>query len=364
MKFSCEKSILQEAISVVQKAINAQNTLAVLGNICISVSAESVQFSATNLEMAITTSFPALIESEGTITIPARIFSNYVSFLPETTVTVSVEGENIFVSTSQAKTKMKGISAEEFPELPGIDPEIQFSLPSEDIKKAVDHVVFSCSASSARPVLSGALFWIDQNLLKIVGTDSYRLGEQTIELSSIDSSHKCIVPARALQEVSRIISKNPTVDIKISKTQIVFISGNIELSSRLIEGNFPEYQRIIPLSFKGNVTFSRSECILAVKRAGIFAKETDNNTIKIVFDNKVMEIITAETEIGSGDTRLDIKQEGDGGEFSVNAAFFLDALQVLSGDMITIFYGESLVPLKMVSESDEGFLHIVMPLKV
>lgn len=365
MKFSCEKSVLQDAISMVQKAINAQNTLAVLGNICIEVEGARVVFSATNLEMAISTSFPATIESEGKITIPARIFSNYVSFLPETQVTVSAEGENVLVSTSHAKTKMKGISAEEFPEIPTIDPEFSLHIPSDSLKQAVDHVVFSCSASSARPVLSGALFWIHEGTLKIVGTDSYRLGEETLTVESEDREYKCIVPARALQEMSRIITKSSLVEVRFSKTQIVFVAGDTELSSRLIEGNFPEYQRIIPVSSSGKIILTRSECILAVKRAGIFAKEIDNNTIKITVANGMMNVTTAETEIGSGDTTQEVTQEGTDGEFALNAAYFLDALQVMGTEKVSMQYSESLSPVKILPVSeDSGFVHVIMPLKI
>ncbi len=364
MKFSCEKSVLQEAISVVQKAINAQNTLAVLGNICIEVSTDLVKFSATNLEMAISTSFSAMIEREGKITIPARIFSNYVSFLPEALVTVSSEAEDIFVSNSSSKTKMKGISADEFPAIPIIESDFTLNIASDDLKTAIDHVVFSCSASSARPVLSGALFWIHEGQLKIVGTDSYRLGEQSLSVESGDREHRCIVPARALQEISRIATKFPSVEVRFSRTQIVFQAGSTELSSRLIEGNFPEYQRIIPVSSTGSVIIGRSECILAVKRAGIFAKEIDNNTIKINISGGRVEISTAETEIGSGDTVLEGKQDGENGEFSLNAAYFLDALQVISGENVVMKYSESLTPVKILPEKEEGFLQVIMPLKV
>lgn len=364
MKFSVEKSVLQDAISTVQKAINAQNTLAVLGNIYIEALDDSVRFSATNLEMAISTSFSAIIESGGKITIPARIFSNYVSFLPETLVTIETDGENILIATHSAKTKMKGISADEFPDIPKLEADFSLEIPSEDLKKAVDHVAFCCSASSARPVLSGALLWIHEGQLKIVGTNSYRLGEETLQVEDLEREHKCIVPARALLEMSRIISKVPRVTLQFSRTQIVFQAGDTELSSRLIEGNFPEYQRIIPISSTGVATLSRSECILAVKRAGIFAKEVDNNTIKIAIENGTVTIDTAETEIGSGNTQLEAKQEGEAGLFSLNAAYFLDALQVISGEKVMLKYSENLSPVKILSEKEEGFVHVIMPLKV
>ncbi len=365
MQFSCEKSDLQKALSVVQKAINNHNTLQVLGNICITVKDQRVEFTATNLEIAISTSIEANVVSEGKITLPSRLLVNYVALLQNGEIDIKLlSGETVQITSRDSETKIKGISAEEFPDIPTFTPDFTFDLSGEVLKKAIERVAFACSASSARPVLSGVLFWINEKELRMVGTDSYRLSEQVIELSETLSESKYIVPARTLQELSRIIEAKDDIKISVAKNQILFSTNTTEISSRLIEGNFPDYKRIIPVDKKGTFTVSRSDLTLAVKRAGIFAKEMDNNIIKVSLSNEGLKITTDETEIGSGNTLVDGEIEGEGETVALNAVYFLDILQVLHSESVRIIVKEQLAPVKILSEEDDGFTYILMPLKV
>jgi len=365
MQFSCEKSDLQKALSVVQKAINSHNTLQVLGNICITAKDQTVEFTATNLEIAITTSIEAEVVSEGKITLPSRLLVNYISLLKNGEVDVKLlSAETVKIISRDSETKIKGISAEEFPDVPTFTPNFTFSLSGEVLKKAIERVAFACSASSARPVLSGVLFWVKGNELRMVGTDSYRLSEQVIALADDLDEEKYIVPARTLQELSRIIEAKDDIKINVSKNQILFSTNSTEISSRLIEGNFPDYKRIIPADKKGTFTVSRSDLTLAVKRAGIFAKEMDNNIIKVELSNEGLKITTDETEIGSGNTLVDGEIQGEGGTVALNAVYFLDILQVLHSENVRIVVKEPLAPVKILSEEDDGFTYILMPLKV
>ena len=365
MQFSCEKSDLQKALSVVQKAINSHNTLQVLGNICITAKDQTVEFTATNLEIAITTSIEAEVVSEGKITLPSRLLVNYISLLKNGEVDVKLlSADTVKIISRDSETKIKGISAEEFPDVPTFTPNFTFSLSGEVLKKAIERVAFACSASSARPVLSGVLFWVKGNELRMVGTDSYRLSEQVIELADDLDEEKYIVPARTLQELSRIIEAKDDIKINVSKNQILFSTNSTEISSRLIEGNFPDYKRIIPADKKGTFTVSRSDLTLAVKRAGIFAKEMDNNIIKVELSNEGLKITTDETEIGSGNTLVDGEIQGEGETVALNAVYFLDILQVLHSENVRIVVKEPLAPVKILSEEDDGFTYILMPLKV
>ncbi len=365
MKFTCEKKELSDAVSLVQKAINSQNTLPVLANILIKTEGQKLYLSATNLEIAISTSFNAEVENEGEITIPARLFSNYISLLPEGNVEISLDsGYGVTIKSSDSKTKLKGISAEEFPELPVVQEESSFTLPADILKEGIEQTVFSCSASSTRPVLSGVLFWIKGLELRLVGTDSYRLGERKITLPEEMEEQKYIIPARTFQELSRILGKEKEVKIILSKNQILFQTEHSEISSRLIEGNFPDYERIIPSTEQAISTVLRSELILAVKRAGIFAREIDNNNIRVGIEKEHISIATEETEIGSGSTNVKATIEGEGTLMAINAQYFLDVLQVISTEKIIIKTGNSLAPIKILPYENNSFVHIIMPLKV
>lgn len=365
MRFSCEKSDLQQALSTVQKAINSQNTLQVLGNILIQVSGESVSFSATNLEIAISTTVNAEVVSEGSITLPSRLFVNYISLVKNGRVDIElVSGEAVHITATDSETTIKGISATEFPSLPSITPEFSFQLDGMLLKQSIERVVFSCSPSSARPVLSGVLFWNQDSCLRLVGTDSYRLGEQKVVLDSATPEKKSIIPARAVQELSRIIQKGDTVEVQVSQNQVLFVIGSTEISSRLIEGNFPDYQRIIPEGSEGTIVASRQDLILAVKQVGIFAKEIENNTVKIDFTETTLDMKTDETEIGSGHAIVQVSQKGECCAIAVNAVYLLDILQMLNTEKIQIQLGKALAPVKILPEEGDEFVHVIMPLKV
>ena len=366
MRFTCDKQALQDGLATVQKAINAQNTLPVLGNILINAEGQKVYLSATNLEIAISTSVEADIKNEGSITIPSRLLVNYVSLLKNGELEIALEnGDSVSITSDDASTKIKGLSAEEFPEIPKVEKDVSFSLPSGVLKTAIEQTVFSCSASSTRPVLSGVFFWIREKELRLVGTDSYRLGEKKVELSEDLPESKYIVPARTLQELSRILAKDEEmVEIIVSKNQILFTIENTKISSRLIEGNFPDYERIIPPKEKGIATVSRADFILAVKRAGIFAREVDNNNVKVEVQKDAIILTTEETQVGSGSTQISATIEGEGELVALNAAYLLDVLQVLSGEDILVKVGDPLAPVKFMEKEDESFVHIIMPLKV
>ncbi len=365
MRFICEKKDLSEAVSLVQKAINSQNTLPVLANILLKTEGQKLYLSATNLEIAISTSLSAQVQNEGAVTLPARLFSNYISLLKDGEVEIGLDnGDSVTIKSSDSQTKVKGISADEFPELPVVQEEFSFTLPAEVLKEGIEQTVFSCSASSTRPVLSGVLLWVKGSELRLVGTDSYRLGEKKIALPAEMEEGKYIVPARTFQELSRILGKEKEVKVILSKNQILFQTEHSEISSRLIEGNFPDYERIIPATEQATSTVSRPDFILAVKRAGIFAREIDNNNVRISIEKEHISIATEETEIGSGTTNVDASVEGEGTLMALNAQYLLDALQVVSTENVILKTGNTLAPVKISAENDDSFVHIIMPLKV
>lgn len=365
MKFSCEKNSIKEALSIVQKAINAQNTMQILGNILINVKNNIVKLSATNLEIAISTEINADIESEGTITLPARLFVNYVSLLSEGIVSLELINEDtVKIVSEDSETEIKGLPASDFPDFPKIDPDFSYEIKSEDFKKSIDRIVFSCSPSSARPVLSGVFFTGEEKSLIMVGTDSYRLGEQKILLETELPNDKYIIPARPLQELSRIIDTDSVVKVQVSKHQVLFSVNNISLTSRLIEGNFPDYKRIIPNDSIGSIVVSKSDFRLAVKRIGIFAKETENNILRLNIENDSINITTDQTEIGSGHAIVKGKMEGKGVVIALNALYLLDIIQALSSEKIKIIIGNPLAPIKILPDGEDGFVHIIMPLKI
>jgi DNA polymerase-3 subunit beta len=368
MRFFCKQEELLKALLTAQKAINSQNTLPVLGNVLLKTVDQKLHLSATNLELSIESSIPVDVKMDGAITVPVKILTSWVSFLKQGEIEVRTkEDDTVYFKTPEAKTTIKGISAEEFPVLPKVEEEVSLKLPAQELKETINEVIFSCAHSTVRPVLSGVLVRGDEDRLRFATTDSYRLSEKSLKLegAKIDEVYS-IIPARTMIELERILSKakaDEEVRIAISQNQILFEYDTIRLTSRLIDGKFPEYEKIIPDEIKTNIAISKEDFVLAIKRVGIFAKENSNN-MRFNFDKDQAIITTNQTEIGTEEASIAIKLEGDSTQTSLNGQFLLDILSVINEDEVLISVAEKLSPVVIRGKSQTDYVHVIMPLKL
>lgn len=368
MHLVCQQKYFLEAILVVQKAISPQHTLPILGNILLKAEGQKLHLSATNLEIAITTSLPAEIKNEGKVTIPAKILGNYISLLKEGDIEIKLEdGETISLKAPGTKTKIKGISPEDFPTIPIVENQESFTVSGEDFKKSIEEIIFCCSSTTTRPVLSGVYLYGKESEIRLVATDSYRLGEKKIKLEKKKFSEELrnIIPAKTMLELSRILAlkKEENLEVVTSKNQILFRIGNIELISRLIEGKFPEYQQIIPKESKVTVKTNISDFLLGIKRVALFARENNNN-IKFHFSGSKITLTTDATEIGSEESEIPAEITGNDVTTALNGQYVLDVLQCISTEDAVLELQEKLTPVVIKPEKDENLIHVIMPLKI
>ncbi len=367
MKVIITQSDLLEGLKTVSRAVSGQNTLPVLGNILIRAEGKKVFFSATNLEISIATSIEANIQNEGTITIPAKILTAYTSLLEkdQDIELKLVDGLALSIKSKSSKTKIKGISAEEFPSITRVESGEKLVLSSKDFRSIVQEIAFSAQENASRPILSGVLFKAHKKQLNIVATDSYRLSEKIITLDTEVDNILSIVPVRAIFEADRLAATGENITITISENQVSFGVGGTELVSRLIEGEFPDYQQIIPKAHKTTIFVDRKKLALAVRRVSIFAKE-NNHHMKLEFLNDgTLTVSTDQTEIGEGRTTVPIKIEGDTNIIALNTDYVQDILSALSGEeQVRIELEGKLNPAVFKLEKDENFLHLIMPQKI
>lgn len=367
MKFSCSQKEILRALSIAQKAIGTHGTLPILENVLLSAEGQALEISATNLEISITTSLDVTIKNEGRITLPAKTIVSWIGLTDSEMIEVTkTEGEGVTLKTKDSKTTLKGISADDFPAIPMVDRTETAKVAKKDLKGALEQVVFAAAAGGTRPVLSGVLFRSEENQLVMVGTDSYRLSERKIPfLLTPKDEVSCIIPARALIELERILGGDgeDEVEIVFSKNQVLFVFNGVRLISRLIEGQFPNYQQILPKAFKNTIEIDRQSLIRTVKRVGIFARDNNNN-IRLSFTPGEILITTDATEIGSEEARLPIVNSDGENQVALSGQFFLDALLVLSGEKVVLKIGEKLSPIAVTSPEEPDLLHIIMPLKI
>src|SRR3989339_68956 len=349
MKTVCNNTDLSFALSIVSKAISSNTTLPVLNNILLSAENGKLHFSATNLEIAISFHIDSEVKNEGKVTIPAKLFSNYSNLLEKGEVEMSLEnGYNLSIISKHSKTKIKGISSDEFPLIPKIEKGEKLILDKEALLKSINQVVFAASNNISRPVLTGVLLKAHKDTLILVATDSYRLSEKKIKLNNkLEKDLMCIVPNKTISDLGKILGsfeKEKEIEISISKDQILFKIGNLEMISRLIEGVFPDYEKVFPKLVESTVEIKVNEFINAVKKVSLFVAET-NNSIKfsVTNDGKLL-LATEETQLGEVKADVDVKIEGKNNQIALNASYLLDFLNSINDDNVIVQLDNKLAP--------------------
>lgn len=366
MKLRCSQKDLALALSIVNKAVSPNNTLPVLNNILIKAEGSKLLLSATNLEIALHASIDAVVEKEGALTVPAKVLSSYVSLLNDENVELALTDDmSIEVRSSGSVTKMKGIPKDEFPMIPKLENPQMFRLLAGDIKNAIEQVAFVASANISRPVLTGTLWKFDGKVLKIVATDSYRLAEKTIELMEEMPKISFIVPARTAVELGKILAsiEDQNLELYFSSNQIMFKIAGVELVSRLIEGSYPDYEKILPASSKTSGKVKLDQFVLALKKLSIIVRENNNN-VKLKLENEKVAIYSEETQVGKGSAEIEAEVTGEKAEVSLNVQYILDAVSHINDDFVNLGLNDGLSPVILKPEKAGGYLHIIMPLKV
>ncbi len=368
MKLFCSRNDLDYAINIVSKAISPNNTLPVLNNILIKAEGKKLYFSSTNLEIAISCSIEADVRSEGSITVPAKLIGSYVSLLTDEKVELGVsEGLCLSVNSSSSSTKIKCISSDEFPLIPKIEKGQEIILSVNDLHESLTEVVFAASLNTSRPVLSGVFLFSSDNNLKLVATDSYRLAEKVVvTIKKPTEPVSCIIPARTMLELAKIISKaqGKEVKINISKNQVLFTVDGVELISRLIEGKFPDYDKIIPKEHKTKIEVSVEDLSLVLKRVSLFARE-NNNSIKLSATNDgKLTISSEETKVGEEKAEVSIHMDGENNKISLNAQYLLDVLTYITDDKVSILINDKTSPAVIKPVKEDDYVYIIMPLKI
>lgn len=367
MKLICDQADLEQALNIVSKAITPNTTLPVLNNILLKAEKGKIYFSATNLEVAIQYFFHADIQTEGEITVPAKLISSYISLIKDEKIELFLlENDTLQIKSPSSHTKIKGINALEFPVIPVIEKQNTIKIQRKDMDLAIMQTVFAASLNTSRPTLSGVLFDVNNQTLTIVATDSYRLAEKKIHLQKgTDLNIQCIIPARTIIELGKILdrSKEEEIELNICQNQVLFIIGDIQLMSRLIEGKFPPYEKIIPKETKTKLEVNAEELSNVARRVSLFARE-NNNSVKVLVEDGKLIIATDETKIGEERAEIHVKTSGDDNKISLNAQYLLDVLNFIQCDTVIMEIDDKLSPVVIKSLKETDYTYIIMPLKI
>lgn len=371
MKLSCLQENLSHGLSVVSRAVSTRSTLPILGNILLSTDHGRLKLSATNLELSITTWIGAEIESEGTTTVPARLLTDFVASLPNAKVAIeSAASEKIRVSSGHSSADIMGMNPEDFPVIPAVSDEPTIKIEPTLLKEMIAQVAFAAATDESRPVLAGVLFKFEQGKLIMAAADGFRLAvkEQPVDVEITDLS--VIVPAKALDALARLMgdSAEPVeITITPNHSQILFHTENADVISRLVDGNFPNTQQIIPKQHESRTVVDAQEFLQATRRAFIFARDS-SNAVKLQIEpgddlNPGRILITATAqEIGSGADQLSATVTGSGGQIAFNARYLADVLAIVGTDQVALETQTPNAPGVIRPVGNGNYIHVIMPM--
>lgn len=368
LKCSCTQENLAQALNIVGRVVSPKSALPVLSNILIQSEESGLKLAATDLEIGVTVFIGAKVEKKGAITIPARLVTDFINGNSDEKIGLEVKEGSLNIKSDHYVANLKGIDAEEFPLIPEVKEAVEVEMEASMLKEAIPQIVFAAATDESRPVLAGVYMNFNGDKLKLAATDSYRLAEKVLTLpKKVAKEISIIVPARTLQELSRILALGDgKVQIKITENQVLFsFKDEINLVSRLIEGQFPNYEQIIPTSSETDGNFVVSEMIQGVKIASLFARESANN-IKFSFDPKAGNLVVQATTLQVGDNVSTIAGTitGNENEIAFNAKYVLDVLNNIHAEKIDISVSGKLNPGVFKPTGSKDYIYIIMPLRV
>ena len=363
MKLQVTQENLNKALGSVARVANSRGTLPILANVLIKTTKNRLSLSATNLDIAITHYIGAKVSEEGSITVPARLMQDFVNSLPEGVINLELKETKLHVTTDQYQSVVNGIVADDFPVMPAMSDGVSWKVDSGLLKKSLQQVVFAASSDETRPVLTGVLIKTLDDKLVMAATDSYRLAEK--QLGSQKQSIDLLIPASALQDLLRIIG-DVDEDIKVTNNdqQVLFQVGDIELVTRLVEGNYPDYQKLIPKSFTTTARLKRADLINVTKVSSLFARESAGSvTIDIDEPSKQLSIRSVASQLGENTATATATKVKGTASITLNSRYLLDALGVMGGEEVVFGFNGKLEPTLLQDPENPDYRHVVMPLK-
>lgn len=362
MQLQVTQENLNKALANVARIANSRTTLPILSNVLLKTVNNRLSIAATNLDIAITHYVGAKVTQEGSITVPARLMQDFVNSLPAGTITLKLEDHKLHVSAGQYQSTINGVSAEDFPVMPAITDGVHWTLPSQSLKKGLQQVVLAASNDETRPLLTGVYFHTVKEELYLAATDSYRLAEKS--LTKLKEPANLLVPASAMHDLLRVLGDNDSsIEIVNDDQQVLFKVNDVELVTRLIEGNYPDYKRLIPAQFATTALLKRSELTNITKVSSLFARESAGSvTIKVDEAKQSVSIHSIASQLGENTAEAEAKVQGTG-DITLNSRYLLDALAVINGDEVEFCFNGKLEACILRGVKDKTYTHIIMPLK-
>ncbi len=362
MKITCEKNSLLKSINIVVKAVSTKTTMPILECILIDASTDEIKFTANDMELGIETKVEGTVQENGIIALEARLFSEIIRKLPDSEVTISSDSNfNTLITCEKAKFNIMGRDGEDFSCLPYVERDSCVSISQFTLKELIRQTIFSIAQNESNKMMTGELFEIDQDQLRVISLDGHRISIRKIQLKESYGEKKIIVPGKTLIEISKILSgeTEDIVDIYFTENHIVFEFDQTVVVSRLIEGNYFRVDQMLSNDYNTKVTINKKELLDCIDRAMLMVKEGDRKPIILNIEDNTMELKII-SQIGTMDEIIDIEMKGDNIKIAFNPKFLMDALRVIDEEKVNIYYMNPKAPCFIKDEGD-SYIYLILP---
>ncbi len=371
MKLSCEKKVFEEAVGIASRAINNRSPLPILGHILIQAEEETINLTATDLELGMKIRIAGQVSQAGAVTCPAKLMQEIVNKLPAGTIELELDkNQKLTLTCQKSRFEISSLPAEEFPSLASHEASAEFQLPQQVFKKMIRQVGVAAASPNdeSRAVMTGVLTSVSESMLTMVATDGRRLAcsRQQLEDLATEQSLEVIIPARAMQEVSRLLGdEEKPLGVIVSEGQVFFQLDSIELHCRLLEGSFPDYRKVVPNDFQRYCRLGREVFLAALRRMLIMAQEKRSpHLVRLKFSGDNLELSSNTPDLGSGNEQLEVVYEGDDLLIAFNGRYLADVLTVLDEPEVNFKLQDETRSAVIQPLGDETFDYVVMPVKL
>jgi DNA polymerase-3 subunit beta len=363
MKIVCQREELSQKLAVVARAVSTRASVQILSGVLLRAEAGQLHLAATDMELSLRASLEAQVEGDGAVVVPGRLLVDLIRLLPESEVTIEHRAEEsvLHVTSGPSTSTLHTYAAEDFPRLPDLDTAGTFTVDREALLDTVARVARSASRDESRPVLTGILVRFESGKLVMAATDSYRLSVKETELTGQAPELEAIIPARALSELGRIAQSGDTIELGVHENQAVFVTDDVWLTTRRIDGQFPNYRQLLPETFEHVLTLPRNEVLDVVRRVGVMVQRT--SPIQLRFAEGELTVFARTQDVGEAKESLPAQFAGDPLEIGFNAEFLREGIESISADDIELKLISPLRPAVIEGGEDDP-TYLIMPIRL
>jgi DNA polymerase III subunit beta len=363
LNVSCPRDELAHALGIVSRGVSTRTTVQILAGILLRAEDGRLELAATDMELSLRTSLDASVETEGSVVVPGRLLLELARLLPDAEVTLEhrLEEAVVEIRSGAATYRLHTYNADDFPRLPDATAAERHDIDRETLLETVARVSRSASRDESRPVLTGVLMRFEPARLVMAATDSYRLSVKETAVEGTVPELEAIVPARALAELARIAQAGETVELGVHENQVVFSTGDALLTTRRIDGQFPNYKQLVPETFDHEPSLPREELLDVVRRVAVMAQR--NSPLRLRFADGELTVSAQTQDVGEARESLPVAFSGEPLEIGFNAEFLRDGLESIAGEQLRLKLISPLRPAVLQGESDD-FLYLIMPIRL